>query len=335
MTDTADEFTAAAEPLRAALRLHCYRMLGSSHDSDDMVQETMLRAWRARASLDDPARLRPWLYRIATNACLDELSRRSRRGLASEVGPPAPGSAYPPAAPIDDAAWLEPMPDAWLADCADDPEARYTLRESVALAFVAALQVLLPAQRATLLLRDVVGLSAEEAAEALEQSVSAANSALHRARAAIEHKVARRDPAAFAGAAVDEPVLARYMRALAAHDIHEMIALVHDDMHTTMPPSPTWISGRADNIAFYRRMFAGWARAGSNEGIHEPIRAVPLGVNGGAGFAFERGGVVRAIEAVEVRDGRILRMHHFMQPRVIALFAASAPPAPLVRPPAG
>src|SRR5215475_13294157 len=185
----APEFSAAIAPLRAGLRLHCYRMLGSSHDSDDMVQETLLRAWRARDSLADPARVKPWLYRIATNACLDELARRSRRGLVSDVVPPVRGDSYPPAPPPEDAAWLEPMPDRWLTGAAADPEARYTLRESVALAFVAALQVLVPAQRATLLLRDVVGLRAEEAAEALDQSVSAANSALHRARAAVEDKV--------------------------------------------------------------------------------------------------------------------------------------------------
>src|SRR5262245_37585195 len=107
-------FSAAVAPLRSGLRLHCYRMLGSSHDSDDMVQETLLRAWRARGSLEDPARLRPWLYRIATNACLDELRQRPRRVLASELGAPAEPSA--PAAPsLDEALWLEPMPDAWLS----------------------------------------------------------------------------------------------------------------------------------------------------------------------------------------------------------------------------
>jgi RNA polymerase sigma-70 factor, ECF subfamily len=312
MTDPASDFTTAIEPLRTGLRLHCYRMLGSSHDSDDMVQETLLRAWRARDSLADPARVKPWLYRIATNACLDELARRSRRGLASDVAPPARGDAYPPAPPIEDAAWLEPMPDAWLTGAGEDPEARYTLRESVALAFVAALQFLGPAQRATLLLRDVVGLTAEEAAEALDQSVSAANSALHRARVAIEDRVGRRDPAAFAAGSAEPAVLARYMRALADHDIAAMIALIHDDMHTTMPPSPTWVAGHADNAEFYRRMFARW------DGM--AIRAQPIGVNGGAGCTFERDGVVRAIEAVEVRDGKILRMHHFMQPAVIALF---------------
>jgi RNA polymerase sigma-70 factor (ECF subfamily) len=205
------------------------------------------------------------------------------------------------------------MPGAWLAG-ADDPEARYTLRESVALAFVAALQVLLPAQRAVLLLRDVVGLSAEEAAAALDQTVSAANSALHRAREAIEHKVAPRGPAAFTAGTDDRAVLARYVQALEAHDLDAMITLIHADMHTTMPPSPTWLAGRADNIAFYRQMFRGFANA--------TIRARPIAVNGGDGVAFYRDGVLRAVEAIELRDGQILRMHHFMQTRAVALFAA-------------
>jgi RNA polymerase sigma-70 factor (ECF subfamily) len=312
MTGAPVDFAATLEPLRPGLRLHCYRMLGSSHDSDDMVQEAMLRAWRARGSLEDPMRVKPWLYRIATNACVDELARRSRRALAPDIAPRASGDAFPPAAAIEEAVWLEPMPDTWLAGCQDDPEARYTLRESVALAFVAALQVLSPAQRATLLLRDVAGLSAEDVAGALEQSVSAANSVLHRARVAIEQKVARRAPETFAAAAAEEPALARYMRALEARDIDAMIELFHDEIHTTMPPSPTWLEGTADNVEFYRRMFARWG--------DEAIRAVPIGVNGGSGFEFHRGGVVRAIEVVEARDSKIRRVHHFMQPAVIALF---------------
>src|SRR5690606_22568153 len=143
------------EPHRPSLRLHCYRMLGSSHDCDDMVQETLLRAWRARASLSDPSRAGAWLHRMATNVCLDELARRPRRALAMDLSDPADPTA-PHAAPIEDAAWLEPMPDAWLAGARSNPAARYAVRESVALAFVAALQVLSPTQRAILLLRDVV-----------------------------------------------------------------------------------------------------------------------------------------------------------------------------------
>jgi RNA polymerase sigma-70 factor, ECF subfamily len=304
-------FSAVVEPLRRALRVHCYRMLGSSHDSDDMVQETMLRAWRGRGSLEDPARVRPWLYRIATNACLDELKARPRRVLASELNPPAaPG--LPAADPLDEALWLEPMPDAWLV-AEPDPAARYTLRESVALAFIAALQILTPPQRAALLLRDVVGLSAEEAAETLGQSVSATNSVLHRARATIDERVARRDPAAFVDATADAVALAAYVRAIAESDVEAMIALLHDDIHTTMPPSPTWICGRTANEAFYRQMFTRW-RPGE-------AAVTPLGANGQPGFAFSRDGQVRAIEVVEVQGGRILRMHHFMQAALLPLFA--------------
>jgi RNA polymerase sigma-70 factor (ECF subfamily) len=146
--------------------------------------------------------------------------------------------------------------------------------------------------------------------------VSATKRTLHRARAAIEGKVAQRDPSSFAGAPTDDDVLARYVRALTEHDIDAMIALMHDEIRTTMPPSPTWLEGLDDNAVFYRRMFAGWA--------DQDIRAVPIGVNGGLGLEFHRGGVVGAIEAIEVRDGKLLRVHHFMQPAVIALFARSA-----------
>src|SRR5258708_5278699 len=118
-------FAAAVEPLRPALRLHCYRMLGSAHDCDDAVQETMLRAWRARDTLHDRACLRPWLHRIATKAGLDELAERPRRLLASDHGPPTPGERSPPAPPLGDAPWLEPMPDGWLGGVAPDPQARY------------------------------------------------------------------------------------------------------------------------------------------------------------------------------------------------------------------
>ncbi len=315
MTEPIDrQFAAAVEPLRGALRLHCYRMLGSSHDCEDMVQETLLRAWRARDTLADPARMRPWLYRIATNACLDELERRPRRVLASELGPAADPAA-PYAQPIDEALWLEPMPDAWLMAAEQEPDARYHLRESVALAFVAALQVLTPAQRAALLLRDVVGMSADETADALGQTVSATNSALHRARTTIDERVARRDPASFEPTAEDAQALAAYVRAIAECDIDAMLALLHDDIQTTMPPSPTWVAGRAANEIFYRIMFARW-RVGQ-------VAVTPLGANGQSGFAFHRDGVVRAIEVVEVQAGAIWRMHHFMQPALLALFGVA------------
>lgn len=303
------EFETMVAPIRGALRLHCYRMLGSSSDSDDMVQETLLRAWKARETLADRAKAKPWLYRIATNACLDELAQRPRRVLASELRP-----AADPRAPViesaEEALWLEPMPDAWLGGVERDPAASYELRESVALAFVAALQVLTPAQRAALLLRDVAGMSADETAEALGQSVSATTSALHRARTMIDERVAKRDPTSFV--AEDRAVLEAYVRAIAECDVDAMIALMHEEMHTTMPPSPTWLAGRADNEVFYRAMFARWTVG--------QVALTPIRVNGQHGFAFWRDGAVRAIEVVEVRDGAILRMHHFMQPALLALF---------------
>lgn len=187
-------FEALVEPHRATLRLHCYRMLGSSHDSDDMVQETFVRAFRAQHTLEDPATARAWLHRIATNVCIDELAKRPRRARGPELGPPADPEA-PLAARTPDAEWLEPAPSAWLSGVTPEegsPAAQYTMKESVALAFVAALQVLTPPQRAVLLLRDVVGLSAAETAEALACSVSSANSTLHRARVAIEERVGPR-----------------------------------------------------------------------------------------------------------------------------------------------
>src|SRR5690349_15158795 len=207
-------FVQSLQPLRTAIRLHCYRMLGSSHDGDDVVQETMLRAWRAKDSLADDALLRPWLYRIATNVCLDELKRRPKRLYATDAFPPT-ADARPPLPRIEEPVWLEPMPDTWLEGIDErDPQARYALKESVALAFVAALQCLSPVQRATLLLRDVVGLSANETATALGASVPAANSALFRARTALEEKLGGPNPADIAlQGEVDPTVLEQYVRA--------------------------------------------------------------------------------------------------------------------------
>lgn len=310
-------FLEAALPFRPELRLYCYRMLGSSHDSEDVVQETLLRAWRSRDSLEHPEKMRPWLYRIATNACLDELRNRPARALVSDVCPPAEDPTARILPPTEAAAWLEPMPGAWLTGAADpSPLAKYSLKESVALAFVAALQVLTAVQRATLLLRDVVGLSAEETAEALHLSVVATKSALHRARAAIdEHR--RRDVVP-QPAAVDAALLSRYVRALEESDLEGLVALLREDVQTTMPPSPTWISGRAANRAFYGAVFAAFPRG--------TLRLRRVEANGEPAFAFYRATSTRgphrlgAIEALAVSGGEIARIDHFMGPAVLALF---------------
>jgi RNA polymerase sigma-70 factor (ECF subfamily) len=305
-------FEALVEPHRATLRLHCYRLLGSSHDSDDMVQETFVRALRAQYTLEDPASARAWLHRIATNVCLDELAKRPRRARGPELGPPADPDA-PPAARTPDTEWLEPAPSAWLASAAPDgenPAALYTMKESIALAFVAALQVLTPAQRAVLLLRDVVGLSAAETAEALACSVSSANSALHRARVTLEERVGPRAAWSPEQGAVDRALLERYVRAWEKGDLDGIIALLHDDVTLSMPPSPTWIAGRPSVARFFTNRVLQAVR-------DHRFRTLLVEANGQIGAGFYRlnddgEGAFFALQVLEAKDRRIHVIDHFM-----------------------
>jgi RNA polymerase sigma-70 factor, ECF subfamily len=316
------EFEALVEPHRARLRLHCYRMLGSSHDSDDMVQETLVRALRAQHTLEDPAMARAWLYRIATNVCIDELAKRPRRARGPELGSPADPDA-PPAAATPEAEWLEPAPSAWLAAAGTDlgtPAALYTMKESVALAFVAALQVLTPSQRAVLLLRDVVGLSAVETAEALACSVSSANSTLHRARVALEERVGRRADWSPEPGAVDRGLLERYLGAWQRGDLDAIVALLHDDVTLSMPPSPTWIAGRPAVARFFTN------RVGEAVREHR-FRTAIVDANGRAGAGFYRLGddgqwTFFALQVLEPKDERIRVIDHFMSTSSHAAFFA-------------
>ncbi|HEY8090777.1 MAG TPA: RNA polymerase subunit sigma-70 [Polyangiaceae bacterium] len=308
------EFLQLVQPHERALRLHCYRMLGSSHDSDDVMQETLVRAWRSRSSLDVSAMLRPWLYRIATNVCLDELKNRKQRPLPSSAVPPSDGSTGPaPANP--EATWLEPCPDAWMEGTAVDPGAAYELKESVALAFVAALQCLSAQQRAVLLLRDVVGMPADETAEALGMTVAAANSTLHRARAAARERTGGRegDELARAPAEVDEDLLKRYVAAWGAMDLDAFVSLLHDDVVLTMPPSPTWTRGKAATAAFYGTHAFVTLRG-------HALDLVPVGSNGQPAVAFYVDGALRAIHVVRIWQGRVVEAHHFMGRDCLAAF---------------
>jgi RNA polymerase sigma-70 factor, ECF subfamily len=303
-------FEALVEPHRATLRLHCYRMLGSSYDSDDMVQETLVRAFRAQHTLEDPARARAWLHRIATNVCLDELAKRPRRARGPEVGPPGDPDA-PPAPRTPDSEWLEPAPSAWLAGAdAGNPASLYTLKESVALAFVAALQVLTPAQRAVLLLRDVVGLSAAETAEALACSVSSANSALHRARVTLEERVGPRAGWSPEEGTVDRALLERYVCAWEKGDLDAIIALLHEEVTLSMPPSPTWIAGRPDVARFFTNRVLQAVR-------DHRFRTTLVEANGQIGAGFYRlddegRGTFFALQVLASKDGRIDVIDHFM-----------------------
>lgn len=242
-----DEFAAAIDAYRRDVILLCYRFLGSIAEAEDAAQETALRAWRARDRFRGESSLRTWLHRIAVRVCLDLLRGRKARVLPASVRPPAdPGSAPEPA--LTEVPWLEPIPDAAFAGAAHDPAARYDLRESVSLAFIAALQSLPARQRAVLLLRDVLGWQASETAGALDMSVPAANSALHRARAAMREThhvtglaaVPDRPPSD----AVTRRLLDAYVRAWAADDVAGLLATMREDVRLAMPPSPTWFDGK-------------------------------------------------------------------------------------------
>lgn len=315
-------FEELAEPYRARLRVHCYRMLGASSDADDVVQETFTRAFRSRDTLHDDAMVRPWLYRIATNVCLDELASRSRRMRGPELGPPSDPNQPPlPATPDTD--WIEPCPDAWLQG--SDPSSEYTIKESVALAFIAALQVLTPPQRAVLLLRDVVGLTADETATALDTSTSAANSALHRAREALESRVGPRGSwSPDAGAPIDRALLERYLRVWESSDLSELISLLHDDVTLSMPPNPTWLDGKEAVARFYTLRVA--------RAIEERhFRTLLVEANGRPAAAFYRradDGESRffALQILEVEKAGVRTIDHFMGARALrAMFDAGLP----------
>jgi RNA polymerase sigma-70 factor (ECF subfamily) len=227
------------EEHRAALTGHCYRMLGSALDADDAVQETMVRAWRGLDRFDGRSSLRTWLYRIATNVCLDALADRSRRERPVEEGPA--GSVDDPLEDRPRTHWLEPVPDARALPADIDPGERAVLRQSIRLAFVAALQHLPPKQRAALLLTDVLGWSAAEVAESLDTSVAAVNSALQRARATL----ATRDlgDASSSLSDAEAGLLDRYVAAFERYDVDALTALLHEDATLSMPPYTLWLRG--------------------------------------------------------------------------------------------
>ena len=316
-------FEELVEPYRARLRLHCYRMLGSSSDSDDLVQETLTRAFRFRHTLADDGTVRPWLYRIATNVCLDELKARSRRIRGTELGPPSDPD-LPPAPATAESDWLEPCPSAWLERA--DPASAYTAKESIALAFVAALQVLTPAQRAVLLLRDVADLTAEETAAALEISVSAANSALHRAREALAARVGPKAGWSPDARSVDSSMLERYVRVWQSSDLDAIIALLHEEVVLSMPPHPTWILGRAA----VGRFFTHRVRRAVETRLFEVL---PLQANGLPAAGFYRKGddgtaPFFALHVLEFEGGAVRTIDHFGGASAHrAFFAAGLPRA--------
>jgi RNA polymerase sigma-70 factor, ECF subfamily len=250
-----ESFRRLVEPRRAELLAHCYRMLGSVHDAEDALQETMFRAWRGLPTFEQGRALRPWLYRIATNVCLDLLAKRPRRVLPIDHGPAADDIAAGPGTPLMERIWMQPYPDERLGleDGYAAPEARIEQRESVELAFVAALQHLPARQRAVLILREVLGFSAREVAGFLETTAASVNSALQRARQAVDERLPAESQQATLrslGDAQLRAVVERYVDAWEKRDVEALLALLVDDVRFAMPPFPHWFDGRDAVVAF-------------------------------------------------------------------------------------
>jgi RNA polymerase sigma-70 factor (ECF subfamily) len=247
-------FGQLVDPFRRELQVHCYRMLGSVQDAEDALQETMLAAWRALAGFQERASVRTWLYRIATSRCLNALRATSRR---PHVESRVPGFDPPEPTRLGEVVWLEPYPDVLLdglAACAPGPEARYEASEAISLAFVTAMQLLPPRQRAVLVLRDVLGFSTREVAGMLDASEQSVSSALKRARATLRRELdspSQHQPPAAPNSPAEQQLVARFTRAYATGDVQGLIALLTDDIVVAMPPLPLLYQGLAAVAQFH------------------------------------------------------------------------------------
>jgi RNA polymerase sigma-70 factor, ECF subfamily len=296
---------------RQELHVHCYRMLGSLLDAEDMVQETFLRAWRSRGGYQHEASARTWLYRIATNTCLTALARRARRVLPEDLAT-APGEL----------AWLEPYPDQLLDGIPDDapgPEARLDQREATELAFVAAIQHLPPRQRAVLLMRDVLGFSVAEVADKLASTAASVNSAHQRACATLEP---RRPPGGGVSSSRLDPrhrlLLERYVACWESGDLDGLITLLRDDIVLSMPPMREWFAGRQSVRAFFE---SAWGPSGPG-----PFRLRAIGANSQPAFGLfgrdpcGKGYTPQAIQVLSLDGDYIARLHGFVRPDLFSVF---------------
>ena len=288
-----DAFRELTEPHRRELQVHCYRMLGSFQDAEDALQDTLLAAWQSLRGFEGRSSLRTWLYRIATNRCLDARRAASRR--------PAKEWDVPNVQPLEptrlgEIIWLQPFPDSLLEGAIDvplGPEARYEQTESISLAFVTALQVLPPRQLAVLILRDVLGYHADEVADMLESTVESVNSALKRARASLQRRqlpVAGREPPPAAGSPAEDALVAKFANAWESADLDALIALLTDDAFISMPPMPFGYEGRGVVARFCAGLFGAGrrfdlvpTRANGQPAFGAYLRA-PAGIRHGTGL---------------------------------------------------
>ena len=266
-------YQALVEPHRAQLHAHCYRMLGSVHDAEDALQDALVRAWRGLPRFEGRSDLLPWLYRIATNTCLDLINRRPKRMLAFDHGPATDGHVAP-GEPLVESVWVEPYPDReiGLADGYAAPESRYEQRESVELAFIAAVQHLPARQRAVLILREVLGYSALEVAGMLDTTTASVNSALQRARKAVDERLTEPSQQANLHALGDDAVrdiVDRYVDAWERTDVQAVVSMLTEDARFAMPPLRTWYEGH-DGIGTW---LAGWPLSGAWRWRHRTTQA--------------------------------------------------------------
>jgi RNA polymerase sigma-70 factor, ECF subfamily len=302
------------ERYRRELRGYCYRMLGSAFEADDAVQETMVRAWRSFDGFEGRSSVRRWLYRIATNVCLRTIENRHRRALPMDLTDSSPATAnLGPAR--SEATWVEPIADDRVIEASDDPAEVAATRESIRLAFIAALQHLPPRQRAVLILRDVLRWRAAEVAELLETTVISVNSALQRARESLAAADVRGpDRADGPSGPTDEEqrrLLERYVDAFTRLDMDTLVSLLREDARMSMPPYDFWLDG-ADEIA---RFFLGRGRGCRNHVF------VPFAANGSPAFAlYQASGEPFGVQVVDLDGDRVATITTFLEPRLFDLF---------------
>ncbi|MBV8386816.1 MAG: sigma-70 family RNA polymerase sigma factor [Acidimicrobiia bacterium] len=316
-TDLPDVQFEDLDQYRRELTGYCYRMLGSAFEADDAVQETMVRAWKGLDSFEGRSAVRSWLYRIATNVCLDMLRGRQRRARAMDFGGPYPADSFKPDT-LPESTWLTPIPDASVLPIDGDPAELAAERESIRLAFVAALQHLPAKQRAVLILREVLRWQATEVAELLDTSVASVNSALQRARATMAERDLE-DTDVRTEDAEQQALLARYVDAFERYDIESLVALLHEDAVMTMPPFNFWVRG-ADELG---KFFVGAGHECANS------RLIATAANGAYAYGSykpdpEGGYMPWAVQVIEVSGDRLVAHHNFIGPENFELFGLPA-----------
>jgi RNA polymerase sigma-70 factor (ECF subfamily) len=317
-----DAYASLVAAHRPALHAHCYRMLGSVPDAEDALQEALLRAWRGLPRFEGRSSLRSWLYKIATNACLKAIERRPTRVLPVDYGPPGDPHGELDE-PLVESVWLDPYPDQRLVAGDHEPDARYEQRESVEIAFVAALQHLPPRQRAVLILRDVLGFSGAEVADALDMSAAAVYSALQRAHRTVDERLPAQSQQATLRSISDarlRSLVSRYVDAWERADVDALVDLLTEDAIIAMPPYRTWYAGRDAVLAFL----------GKTPLVGRRWRVLPSHANGQLAFAHylwsdeARAFVWHGMEVIALRDDRIAEIIAFNDPEGHAMFGLPA-----------